>query len=154
MTASNLNLGLPLIRRSPKEPITDRWNQFVSRIQNTIAFIRKAWAWVGILWIAETSIEAFNNDGEEIVELWLTNHQSAFQPGEIPMIICALMFLQPDLLRDWLDHYEPGQSSHYTHPEALEEFEETYGSLIRRREEAIENPQSRIPSTGRANQGE
>ena len=36
MTASNLNLGLPLIGRSPMEPITERWNQFVSRIQNAI----------------------------------------------------------------------------------------------------------------------
>ena len=133
------------------EPLTDRWNQFVSRIQNTIAFMRKAWAWVGILWTAQTAIEGFNHDGEEIVELWLTNHQSAFQPGEIPLIVAALMFLQPDLLKDWLESYVPGQSSNYTHPEALEEFEETYGSIIRQKQEISENPQSRIPSTGRAN---
>jgi len=133
------------------EPITQRWTQFVSRIQNAIVFIRKAWAWVGILWGAQNAIEAFNHDGEEIVELWLTNHQSAFQPGKIPLIISALMFLQPELLTDWLDNYEPGQFSHYTHPEAVEEFEETYGSLIRRGKETIENPQDRIPSAGKAN---
>jgi hypothetical protein len=128
------------------EPVTQRWNQLVSRIQNTIVFIRKAWQWVGILWTAQTAIEGFNHDGEEIVELWLTNHQSAFQPGEIPMIVSALMFLQPDLLTDWLDSYEPGQFSHYTHPEAVEEFEETYGSFIRRSQETIEKPQTLIPS--------
>ena len=150
MTISNLNLGLPF-RRSPMEPITDRWNQFVSRIQNTIAFIRKAWAWVGILWGAQMAIEAFNHDGEEIVELWLTNHQSAFKPGKIPLIVSALMFLQPEILRDWLDNYEPGQFSHYTHPEALEEFEENYGSLIRQKQTISENPQGRIPSKGTAN---
>lgn len=32
----NLNLGFPLIRRSPMEPITDRWKQVVSRIQIAI----------------------------------------------------------------------------------------------------------------------
>jgi hypothetical protein len=151
MNLSTLNLELPFTRRSPMEPITQRWTQFVSRIQNAIVFIRKAWAWVGILWTAQTAIEGFNHDGEEIVELWLTNHQSAFQPGEIPMIVSALMFLQPDLLTDWLDNYEPGQSSHYTHPEALEEFEETYGSLIRQKQEISENPQGRIPSARGAN---
>jgi hypothetical protein len=132
------------------EPITQRWTQFVSRIQNTIAFIRKAWQWVGILWSAQTAIEGFNHDGEEIVELWLVNHQSASPPGDIPLIVSALMFLQPELLTDWLDNYEPGQFSHYTHPEAVEEFEETYGSFIRRSQETIENPQGRIPSAGRA----
>jgi hypothetical protein len=146
MTVSTLKLGFPFIRRSPMEPVTQRWNQLVSHIQNAIVFIRKTWQWVGILWTAQTAIEGFNHDGEEIVELWLTNHQSAFQPGEIPMIVSALMFLQPDLLTDWLDSYEPGQSSNYTHPEALEEFEETYGSLIRQKQEISENPQSRIPS--------
>jgi hypothetical protein len=132
------------------EPITQRWNQLVSRIQNTIAFIRKAWQWVDILWTAQTAIEGFNHDGEEIVELWLVNHQSASPPGDIPLIVSALMFLQPELLTDWLDNYEPGQFSHYTHPEAVEEFEETYGSFIRRSQETIENPQGRIPSAGRA----
>ena len=132
------------------EPITQRWTQFVSRIQNAIVFIRKAWQWVGILWTAQTAIDGFNHDGEEIVELWLTNHQSAFQPGEIPLIVSALMFLQPDLLKNWLESYIPGEAT-YTHPEALEEFEETYGSLIRQKQEISENPQSRIASAGRAN---
>lgn len=150
MTVSILKLGFPYIRRSPMEPLTDRWNQFVSRIQNAIAFSRKAWAWVGILWTAQTAIDGFNHDGEEIVELWLTNHQSAFQPGEIPLIVSALMFLQPDLLRDWLESYIPGEAT-YTHPEALEEFEETYGSLIRQKQEISKSPQSRISSAGAAN---
>ena len=153
MTISTLNLGLPF-RRSPMEPITDRWNQFVSRIQNTIAFMRKAWAWVEILWTAQTAIEGFNYDAEQIIELWLVNHQSAFKPGKIPLMISALMFLEPDLLRDWLDNYEPGQFSHYTHPEALEEFEENYGSLIRQKQEISENPQSRIPSATNSKRGE
>ena len=141
----NLNLGFPLIRRSPMEPITDRWKQVVSRIQIAIAFIRKAWEWVGILWGAQMAIEAFNHDGEEIVELWLTNHQSAFKPGKIPLIVSALMFLQPEILRDWLDNYEPGQFSHYTHPEALEEFEENYGSLIRRSKRSARTPKAVSP---------
>lgn len=131
MTESTLKLGLPFIRHSPMEPLTQRWNQLKNRIQNAIVFIRKAWAWVGILWTAQTAIDGFNHDGEEIVELWLVNHQSASSPGDIPLIVSALMFLQPDLLTDWLDNYEPGQFSHYTHPEAVEEFEETYGSFIR-----------------------
>ena len=149
MTISTLNLGLPF-RRSPMEPITQRWNQFTSQIQNAIVFIRKAWQWVGILWGAQTAIEGFNHDGEEIVELWLVNHQSAGPQEDIPLIVSALMFLQPDLLTDWLDNYEPGQFSHYTHPEAVEEFEETYGSFIRRSQKTIENPQSYIPSPGTA----
>ena len=128
------------------EPIIQRWNQFVSRIQNAIAFIRKAWAWVRILRTAQTAIEGFNHDGEEIVELLLVEFQNAGQPEEIPLIVSALMFLQPEILRDWLDNYEPGQSSHYTHPEALEEFEADYGSIIRRREETSKNPQSGIAS--------
>lgn len=134
--------------RQTIQPFIDRWNHLKSRVQESIAFIRKAIEWLGILWGARTAIAAFNNDGEEIVELWLTNHQSAFKPGEIPMIISSLMFLQPEILTDWLDNYEPGQFSHYTHPEAVEGFKKDYGSLIRRSQKTIEDPESRFSSSG------
>lgn len=133
-------------------------NNFLSEINHALhyhllnpykritTFIPKAIEWVKVLWDAQTAIEGFNYDGEELVELWLTNHQSAFKPGEIPLIISALMFLRPDLLRGWLDSYETGQSSDYTHPEALEEFESNYGSFIRRSQKSEEPNESCIPS--------
>lgn len=131
------------------EPITQRWNQFTSQIQNAIVFIRKAWQWVGILWTAHLGIQGYENDPEQLVELWLVNYESAFKQGEIPLVVAALMFLKPEILRDWLDSYIPGEAT-YTHPEQLESFGETYGSLIRQNQEISENPQSRIPSAGSA----
>jgi hypothetical protein len=136
------------------EPITQRWNQFTSQIQNAIVFIRKAWAWVDILWTAQTAIEGFNYDAEEIVELWLVNHQSAFKPGRIPLMISALMFLEPDLLKNWLENYEPGQFTDYTHPEQLESFGEIYGSFIRQSGETQIDAESRIPSATNSKGGE
>lgn len=138
----------PMVIHRTIKPMIDRWNHSILNTQEAIAFTRKAIEWLGILWGARTAIAAFNNDGEEIVELWLTNHQSAFKPGEIPIIISSLMFLQPEILTDWLDHYEPGQFSHYTHPEAVEGFEKDYGSLIRRSKKTIEDPESRFASAG------
>jgi hypothetical protein len=135
------------------EPIIDRWIQLKDRIQSTIAFIRKAWEWVHLLWVAQTAIEGFC-DAEEIVELWLVNHESAFKPGEIPLMIAALMFLEPELLKDWLDNYEPGQFSDYTHPEQLEFFGETYGSFIRQGSETQIHTESRIPSESGTKRGE
>ena len=149
MNISTLNLGLPFIRRSPMEPITQRWHQLTSRIQNAIVFIRKAWQWIGILWTAHLGIQGYENDPEQLVELWLVNYESAFKQGEIPLVVAALMFLKPEILRDWLDSYIPGEAT-YTHPEQLESFGETYGSLIRQNQEISENPQSRIPSAGSA----
>jgi hypothetical protein len=130
-------------------PIIDRWIQLKDRIQNTIVFIRKAWQWLQILWTAHLGIQGYENDPDQLVELWLVNHESAFQPGEIPLIVSALMFLEPEILRDWLDSYIPGEAT-YTHPEQLESFGEIYGSIIRQNKEISENPQSRIPSAGSA----
>ena len=41
------------------EPITQRWHQLTSRIQNAIVFIRKACQWVGILWTAHLGIHGY-----------------------------------------------------------------------------------------------
>jgi hypothetical protein len=116
--------------------------------KRTIAFIPRAIEWVKILWDAQTAIEGFNNDGEELVEGWLVRFGDGFKPGEIPLIVNALMFLQPELLQDWLDNYEPGQDSSYSNPEQIKIFGETYGGIIRRSQEAIERTESRVTSSG------
>ena len=124
------------------QPFIDRWNHLKSRVQESIAFIRKAIGWLKILQNAQLAIDGFNHDGEALVELLLVEFSNAGEPDDIPQTITALMFLEPDILRGWLDNYSPGQRSHYTHPEALEEFEENYGSLIRRSEETSKITQS------------
>lgn len=147
---------LLMLKRYAIEPLATQWSQFKTRIQDSIAFIRKAIDWVKILHNAQIAIEGFNHDGEALVELLLVEFANAGQPEDIPRTVTALMFLEPDILRDWLDAYSPGQFSHYTHPEALEEFEEKYGSLIRRSEEKSKITQSGFTDphhTGKGKQG-
>ena len=129
-------------RTNPLEPIVNRVNQFIVKIRDVISFIPKAREWMKILWTAHIAIDGFNHDGSEIVELLLIELRSAGPLEHIPIIVSALMFLEPEILTDWLDDYIPGQASDYTHPEAVEEFEATYGRVIRWSKEKSENTES------------
>lgn len=149
-----LGVRPPKPRTNPLKPIADRCSQIFSQIKDVITFIPKAWAWVEILWTAHIAIEGFNHDGSEIVELLLIELQFAGPLEHIPIIVAALMFLEPEILTEWLDGYIPGQASNYTHPEAVEEFEDTYERFIRRSKKASEHTESSFACAENPNGGE
>jgi len=156
LTYTRFILGVrpPKPRTNPLKPIADRCSQIVSQIKDLIAFIPKAWEWTKILRTAHIAIEGFNHDGSEIVELLLIELRSAGPLEHIPIIVAALMFLEPEILTEWLDDYIPGQASDYTHPEAVEEFEDNYGSFIRRSQKTSENTKSSFACAENPNGGE
>lgn len=92
-------------------------------------FIPKAIEWVKVLWGAQTAIEAFGG-GEDLVEGWICLYED--ESFDTPSLLVALNHLEPGILSEWLDEYEPGLNGSHAHPELVDEFVETYGSFIRR----------------------
>lgn len=95
-------------------------------------FIPKAIGWVKVLWDAQTAIEAFGG-GEDLVEGWICLYED--ESSNTPALLVALTHLQPEILSEWLDDYEPGLHGDYVHPENVDEFVKNYGRFIRRNEQ-------------------